>query len=68
MPRNDASSTVFVKNVRKSTCAGNHRMHAISRKSTSRLMRNRSTPAADPRAVLLGSGERTGDDVSIIDD
>src|SRR5689334_12854769 len=45
MPRNDASSTAFEKNVRYSTCAGNQRMDASSRKSNSRLMRNRSPPA-----------------------
>jgi hypothetical protein len=46
-----ASSTVLVKNVRNNTCEGNQRMQVSSRKSVSRLIRNKSSfilrPALD---------------------
>ena len=43
MPRMHASSTVLVKNVRNKTCEGNQRMQVSSRKSVSRLIRNKSS-------------------------
>ena len=43
MPRMHASSTVLVKNVRNRTCDGNQRMQVSSRKSVSRLIRNKSS-------------------------
>ena len=49
MPRIDASSTVFVKNVRNRTCDGNQRMQVSSRKSVRKLIRNKSN-------VILRSG------------
>ncbi len=43
MPRMHASNTVLVKNVRNNTCEGNQRMQVSSRKSVSRLIRNKSS-------------------------
>src|SRR5688572_28530145 len=43
IPRMQASSTVLVKNVRNKTCEGNQRMQVSSRKSVSRLIRNKSS-------------------------
>src|SRR5712692_8204318 len=47
IPRKLASKMVLVKKVRKMTCAGNHRIHASSRKSRIRLIKNSSAPALD---------------------
>src|SRR5687768_15795055 len=43
IPRMQASSTVLVKNVRNKTCEGNQRVQVSSRKSVSRLIRNKSS-------------------------
>ena len=42
-PGSDASSTVLVKKVRNRTCDGNQRMQVSSRKSVSKLIRNKSS-------------------------
>src|SRR6266568_1848452 len=51
IPRKQASSTVFVKNVKKRTWAGNHRMQASSRNRISQLITNKY--AVDPNPDLF---------------
>ena len=56
MPRKQASRMVLVKKVRSSTCAGNQRIQASSRKRISTLIRNSSARARDcDRASCLVS-------------
>src|SRR5882672_1860702 len=55
IPRKQASRTVLVKKVKKSTCAGNQRMQASSRNRISQLTRNKYPVA---RTLEVGAGAR----------